>query len=89
MDSNFSKMRVFNETSVSHEAITGGEYAETCHTGSDPTRFVPHLLHGIFPMRCEKLASDIVWTMRICNLQRQVAFKQIVSHEFVNGDNDI
>ncbi|MBD3289896.1 hypothetical protein GF337_13905 [candidate division KSB1 bacterium] len=74
---------------VAHDAITGGEYVDTYHTGSDPKLFMQHLLHGIFPIPRENLASDAVWTERICNLHRKVAFKQMTDHEFINGDSDI
>ncbi len=71
---------------VAHDAITGGEYVDTYHTGSDPQLFMQHLSHAIFPIPRENLASDAVWTERICNLHRKVAFKQMTDHKFVDGN---
>ena len=74
---------------IGHDAIIGGDYVDTYHTGSDPKLFVHQLLHGIFPIARENLKSDAVWSEKISQLHKNVGFEQMVDHEFVNGTNHI
>lgn len=72
---------------VGHDAIIGGDYIDTYHTGSDPRLFMKHLSHGVFPIPRENLEDDAIQSEKICDLHRHVGFERMINHEFVNGKN--
>ena len=74
---------------VGHDAIMGGDYVDTYHTGSDPKLFLHHLLHGLIPIAREKMRSDADWAEKISQVHKNVGFEQMVDHEFVGGANHI
>ncbi|MBN1154628.1 hypothetical protein JXB12_06855 [candidate division KSB1 bacterium] len=74
---------------VGHDAIMGGDYVDTYHTGSDPKLFMHHLLHGLIPIARENMKSDAIWSEKISQLHKNVGFEQMIDHEYVNGQNHI